>query len=108
VLCDDRTGAVPRQQLCDAVDGVLGDTLEHVARLGFRIEAIQRGGRDQRGDGGRAPSHAEEPDAGKLHVRVCEGWGRQRPHLLGTRPRRQGCCRVVHRSRCSRPRAARR
>ena len=25
----------------------------------------------------------EEPDAGNLHVRVCEGWGRQRPHLLG-------------------------
>src|SRR5271165_6844242 len=22
-------------------------------------------------------------DAGNPHVRVCEGWGRQRPHLLG-------------------------
>lgn len=28
------------------------------------------------------PSH-EEPDAGNLHVRVCEGLGRKRPRLLG-------------------------
>lgn len=25
----------------------------------------------------------EEPDAGNLHVRVCEGLGRKRPSLLG-------------------------
>src|SRR3954469_417006 len=25
----------------------------------------------------------EEPDAGNLHIRVCEGRGRQRPRLLG-------------------------
>src|ERR1700740_601003 len=31
----------------------------------------------------RANLSGEEPDAGNLHVRVCEGWGRQRPHLLG-------------------------
>jgi transposase len=31
----------------------------------------------------RANLSREEPDAGNLHVRVCEGWGRQRPHLLG-------------------------
>jgi hypothetical protein len=58
VLCDDRAGAVPRQQLCDAVDGVLGDALEHVAQPGFRIEAVQQGGRDQRGDASRASSPA--------------------------------------------------
>ena len=34
----------------------------------------------------RAKLSHEEPDAGNLHVRVCEGWGRQRPHLLGTGP----------------------
>src|SRR5260370_7421060 len=34
----------------------------------------------------RAKLSREEPDAGNLHVRVCEGWGRRRPHLLGTRP----------------------
>ena len=32
----------------------------------------------------RANLSREEPDAGNLHVRVCEGWGRQRPHLLGS------------------------
>src|SRR6185436_13755641 len=33
----------------------------------------------------RANLSREEPDAGNLHVRLCEGWGRQRPHLLGIR-----------------------
>src|SRR5208282_4326993 len=33
----------------------------------------------------RANLSREEPDAGNPHVRVCEGWGRRRPHLLGTR-----------------------
>src|SRR4051812_13784112 len=31
----------------------------------------------------RANLSREEPDAGNPHVRVCEGWGWQRPHLLG-------------------------
>src|SRR5580700_9553681 len=31
----------------------------------------------------RANLCREEPDAGNPHVRVCEEWGRQRPHLLG-------------------------
>ena len=35
----------------------------------------------------RANLSREEPDAGIPHVRVCEGWGRQRPHLLGDDPR---------------------
>lgn len=34
--CDDRAGAVPRQQLCDAVDGVLGDALEQLRRRSLR------------------------------------------------------------------------
>ena len=38
----------------------------------------------------RANLSREEPDAGNLHVRVCEGWGRQRPHLLGSRLWRTG------------------
>src|SRR5271157_1659644 len=33
----------------------------------------------------RAKLSREEPDAGNLHVRVCEGWGWRHPHLLGTR-----------------------
>ena len=31
----------------------------------------------------RAKLSREEPDAGNLHVRVCEGWGWRHPHLLG-------------------------
>ena len=27
----------------------------------------------------------KEPDAGNWHVRICEGWGWQHPHLLGLR-----------------------
>jgi hypothetical protein len=34
----------------------------------------------------RANLTREEPDAGIPLVRVCEGWGRQRPHLLGDDP----------------------
>jgi hypothetical protein len=34
----------------------------------------------------RAKLTREEPDAGMLHVRVCEGWGWQHPHLLGIAP----------------------
>src|SRR5665647_181505 len=33
----------------------------------------------------RAKLSREEPDAGNSHVRVCEGWGWQHPHLLGIR-----------------------
>src|SRR6516225_3600755 len=33
----------------------------------------------------RAKLSREEPDAGNLHVRVCEGWGWRHPHLLGSR-----------------------
>ena len=33
----------------------------------------------------RAKLPREEPDAGNLHVRVCEGWGWRHPHLLGIR-----------------------
>src|SRR3954453_5801080 len=32
----------------------------------------------------RANLSREEPDAGNPHVRVCEGWGWQHPHLLGS------------------------
>ena len=34
----------------------------------------------------RANLTHEEPDAGIPLVRICEGWGRQRPHLLGDDP----------------------
>ena len=43
-------GDVPWQQLLDAVDGMLGDALEHMAQLGFGIEAVELGGANQRID----------------------------------------------------------
>src|SRR6516162_5538699 len=54
----------------------------------------------------RANLLREEPDAGILHVRVCEGWGWQHSHLLGKRPGQH--CRepATARSRHSRRRAA--
>ena len=36
-------GEVPRQQLLDAVDGMIGDAFEHVAQIEFWIKAIQLG-----------------------------------------------------------------
>ena len=33
-------GDVPRKQLLDAVDGVGGDSDEHMAQVGFRIQSI--------------------------------------------------------------------
>src|SRR6185312_4530738 len=43
-------GAVPRQQLGDAVDGVGRDPLEDVAEIGFGLDAVEPSGRDQGGD----------------------------------------------------------
>jgi hypothetical protein len=38
---------VPRKLLGDAVDGMVGDAGEHVAQIGFRIQAVELGGFDQ-------------------------------------------------------------
>jgi hypothetical protein len=43
---------VPRQQFGDAVDGMVGDTGQHLAQIGFRIEAIELGRTDQAVDRG--------------------------------------------------------
>lgn len=34
---------VPRQQLFNAVDGVIGDRIEHIAEIGLRVDAVQLG-----------------------------------------------------------------
>jgi len=34
---------VPGQQFCDAVDRVIGDAAEHLAQVGFGIEAVELG-----------------------------------------------------------------
>jgi hypothetical protein len=43
----------------------------------------------------------EEPDAGNLHVRVCEGPGRQRPGLLGRIKDRSPLVRMVLATLCA-------
>ena len=35
---------VPGQQFGDAVDGMVGDTADHLAQIGFWIEAVELGG----------------------------------------------------------------
>ena len=39
-------GDVPRQQLLDASDGMVGDAGQDLAQVGFRIQAIEFGGAD--------------------------------------------------------------
>jgi hypothetical protein len=43
---------VPGQQLLDAVNGVVGNALQDLAQIRFRIQAVQFGGADQAVDGG--------------------------------------------------------
>ena len=38
---------VPRQQLCNTVDRVVGDALQHLAQVGLGIEVVQLGGSEQ-------------------------------------------------------------
>src|SRR5512144_2512871 len=42
-LCFVAPGDVPRQQLVDAVDGMLGNAREHLAQVGLRIEPVELG-----------------------------------------------------------------
>jgi hypothetical protein len=44
---------VPGQELCDAVDGMIGDALDHLPQIGLGIEAVRLGGLC------RSPNYAE-------------------------------------------------
>ena len=44
----------PWQQFLDATDRVIGDALNNVAQIRFRVEAIELGGADQAVDAGGA------------------------------------------------------
>ncbi len=41
---------MPRQELVNTIDGMIGDVSEDVAQPGFRIDAVQLGRPDQRVD----------------------------------------------------------
>jgi len=47
-------GYVPRQQVVDPADGMVGDTFEDMVEVEFRIEAVELGGAEQRIDDGGA------------------------------------------------------
>ena len=38
---------IPGQQLGDAADGVVGDLLQHLVEIGFRVHAVELGAADQ-------------------------------------------------------------
>src|SRR5512142_1686586 len=67
---------VPGGQVADAIDGVAGDAGEHVAEVGFGIEAVELGGLDQGIEGSGAITAGVGP--GKKVVLPAEG---QRPDL---------------------------
>jgi len=43
---------VPRQQFCDAIDGMIGDALDHMPQICLGIETIRLGGFDEAVDRG--------------------------------------------------------
>lgn len=54
-------GDVPRQQLLDVVDRMLGDALQDVSQIGFRIKTVEFGRADEGGDRRRPRPAAIEP-----------------------------------------------
>ena len=48
----ERGGQVPRQQVVDSIDGMIGNSTEHGAQVELRIESVELGRADQRIDGG--------------------------------------------------------
>src|SRR5258708_34576862 len=41
------SGEVPRQELLDTVDGMIGDVGQHMSQIGLRIEAVELGRTDE-------------------------------------------------------------
>ena len=83
-------GEVPGQQFGDAVDRVIGDAREHVAQVGFGIEAVELGRADQAVDRGGAL--AAGIGAAKQVVLATQSYSAQGP--LGCVMPRPGLCRV--------------
>ena len=49
---------VPWQELCDAIDRVVGNMGQYVSEIAFRVDAVELGCTEQRVDGGGAFSAA--------------------------------------------------
>ena len=81
---------VPGQQFGDAVDGVVGDAREHIAQVGFGVEAVEFGRSDQAIDSGGAL--AAGIGATKQVVLATQSYSAQGP--FGRVMPRPGLCRV--------------
>src|SRR5690606_7281822 len=46
----ERAGDIPRQELGNTVDRMLGDAAEHVSKVRLRIDPVELGGTDERVD----------------------------------------------------------
>jgi hypothetical protein len=46
-MCWQDGGEVPRQEFEDAVNGMIGDAFENVAKVEFRVEAVELGCTEQ-------------------------------------------------------------
>ena len=74
--CSVAAADVPRQQLVDAVDRMVGDALEHVAQVRLGIEAVELGRLHQAVD--RRGALAARVGAGEQVVLAAEGDAAQR------------------------------
>ena len=68
---------VPRQKFLNAIDGMLGDALQHLAQIGFRVETVQFGRANQAIDCGSA--FATGIGSREQIVLPPQGHGPQRP-----------------------------
>ncbi len=77
-------GEIPGEEFLDAVDGVLGDPLEHATEIELRIQSVELGCSQQRVDGGGAVTAGI--GSTEQEVLPAQGYGAQCPF----------CRRVIH------------
>ena len=111
---------VPRQEFGDTPDVMVDDALQHAARIGFRIEPVELGGGDQRGDRCGTLAAASDPAnsqffrpraSGRTRAQHAAKSAEMRPWMLGpavravtVEARRAGLCRHAAARRGDRPR----
>ncbi len=81
-VCGVQTsGEVPRQELLDTVDGMIGDVRQHMLQIGFGIEAVELGRPDEGIEDGGA--FASAIGAGEEIVATAHGNPTQGPFGCG-------------------------